>query len=50
MAIASGAITTCDPNAAIVEWFEKLGKYCASGCPSILALQSQGKNRREAHD
>jgi len=30
MATASGAITTCDPNAAIVEWFEKLGKYCAS--------------------
>ena len=30
MAMASGAITTCDPNAAIVEWFEKLGKYCAS--------------------
>ena len=30
MTTASEAITTGDPNAAVVEWFEKLGDYCAS--------------------
>ena len=30
MAIESPIITNSDANVAIVEWFEKLGKYCAS--------------------
>ncbi len=30
MAIESQIITDSDANVAIVEWFEKLGKYCAS--------------------
>ena len=30
MAIESQIITDSDANLAIVEWFEKLGKYCAS--------------------
>ncbi len=30
MAIDSQIITDSDANVAIVEWFEKLGKYCAS--------------------
>ena len=30
MAMASLAITTADPEKAIVEWFEVLGKSCAS--------------------
>ena len=30
MTMASGAITTGSPNTAIIEWYEKLGKYCAS--------------------
>ena len=30
MTMDSGAITTGSPNTAIIEWYEKLGKYCAS--------------------
>lgn len=30
MAVGSQIITTSDANEAIVEWFQKLGRYCAS--------------------
>ncbi len=30
MSTSSGAITGADPKAAVREWFERLGRYCAS--------------------